>query len=143
MRLNDIPGQKRVKKTLLGSFNSERLASTYLFYGDDGVGKWATAIALAALINCESPSKDENGKVVDACGECYNCRQIYKLNFHNRELIFVNAFAANDPESTRRIWERIVERYSESDGYQRIAVVNCRSDRPQIHNRSHRYNHHQ
>ncbi len=57
--------------------------------------------------------------------------QIYKLNFHNRELVFVNAFAANDPESTRRIWELIVERYRESDGYQRIAVVNCRADRPQ------------
>ena len=57
--------------------------------------------------------------------------QIYKLNFHGRELVFVNAFAANDPESTRRIWERIVERFRESDGYRRIAVVNCRADRPQ------------
>ena len=57
--------------------------------------------------------------------------QIYKLNFHNRELVFVNAFAANDPESTRRIWERMIERFREEDGYRRIAVVNCRSDRPQ------------
>ena len=57
--------------------------------------------------------------------------QIYRLNYHNRELVFVNAFAANDPESTRRIWERIVERFGEEEGYRRIAVVNCRSDRPQ------------
>jgi poly-gamma-glutamate synthase PgsB/CapB len=57
--------------------------------------------------------------------------QIYRLNFHNRELVFVNAFAANDPESTRRIWERVVERFREDDGYRRIAVVNCRADRPQ------------
>ena len=57
--------------------------------------------------------------------------QIYKLDFHNREIIFVNAFAANDPESTRRIWERVTDRYSAADGYRRIAVVNCRADRPQ------------
>ena len=57
--------------------------------------------------------------------------QVYRLNFHNRELIFVNAFAANDPESTRRIWERVVARHRPEDGYRRIAVVNCRADRPQ------------
>lgn len=57
--------------------------------------------------------------------------QVHRLNFHNRELVFVNAFAANDPESTRRIWERIVSRYGEEEGYRRIAVVNCRADRPQ------------
>jgi len=57
--------------------------------------------------------------------------QIYKLQFHGRELIFVNAFAANDPESTRRIWEIVAERYTPEDGYRRIAVVNCRADRPQ------------
>jgi poly-gamma-glutamate synthase PgsB/CapB len=57
--------------------------------------------------------------------------QVCKLNFHGRELIFVNAFAANDPESTRRIWEKVAKRYGPHNGYRRIAVVNCRADRPQ------------
>lgn len=57
--------------------------------------------------------------------------QVCRLMFHGRELIFVNAFAANDPESTRSIWERVTGRYGPEDGYQRIAVVNCRADRPQ------------
>jgi poly-gamma-glutamate synthase PgsB/CapB len=57
--------------------------------------------------------------------------QVYRLNFHNRELVFVNAFAANDPESTRRIWERVAARHTPEEGYKRIAVVNCRADRPQ------------
>ena len=57
--------------------------------------------------------------------------QIYKLQFHGRELVFVNAFAANDPESTRLIWEKVAARYTPEDGYRRIAVVNCRADRPQ------------
>jgi poly-gamma-glutamate synthase PgsB/CapB len=57
--------------------------------------------------------------------------QIHRLEFHGRELVFVNAFAANDPESTGRIWERMVARFPEEQGYKRIAVVNCRADRPQ------------
>jgi poly-gamma-glutamate synthase PgsB/CapB len=55
--------------------------------------------------------------------------QIHRLEFHGRDLVFINAFAANDPESTRRIWELSVEHYDE--GFRRIAVVNCRADRAQ------------
>lgn len=57
--------------------------------------------------------------------------QIHCLDFHGKELVFVNAFAANDPQSTRRIWESMVERFSDELGYKRIAVINCRADRPQ------------
>lgn len=56
--------------------------------------------------------------------------QVCKLNYHGRELLFVNAFAANDPESTLRIWEKVVKRYPADEGYRRIAVMNCRADRP-------------
>ena len=79
--LNEIIGQESAKKILLRSFNRKRLASTYLFYGPDGVGKWPLAISLAALANCIEPIKDEAEKVVDACGKCVNCRQILNLSF--------------------------------------------------------------
>jgi poly-gamma-glutamate synthase PgsB/CapB len=55
--------------------------------------------------------------------------QVHRLNYHGRQLIFVNAFAANDPESTGRIWKQMVDHYG--DEYRRIAVINCRSDRPE------------
>jgi len=48
--------------------------------------------------------------------------------FFERDIVFVNAFAANDPESTGRIWEQMVERHGE--GRRRVALVNCRADRP-------------
>jgi len=79
--LNSIPGQEIVKKILLNSYNRDRLASTYLFYGTDGLGKWSMALALAALLNCEKPVADENGQVLDACGQCQNCRQILNCMF--------------------------------------------------------------
>lgn len=50
------------------------------------------------------------------------------IDFFGRQLTFVNAFAANDPESTGRIWNMSFERYPGRE--RRIAVVNCRADRP-------------
>lgn len=50
-----------------------------------------------------------------------------QLEFFGRKLVFVNGFAANDPISTRYIWEQSLMRYREVD--KRIAVFNCRSDR--------------
>ena len=41
--------------------------------------------------------------------------------------MFVNGFAANDPISTRYIWEQSLRRHRELN--RRIAVFNCRSDR--------------
>lgn len=45
-----------------------------------------------------------------------------------RRLVFVNAFAANDPLSTDQIWSLANTLNAQADS--RIAVVNCRADRP-------------
>jgi gamma-polyglutamate synthase len=42
-------------------------------------------------------------------------------------LVFVNGFAANDPESTGQVWELGLERTD--SGVRRVALINCRSDR--------------
>ncbi|MFU8877762.1 MAG: poly-gamma-glutamate synthase PgsB [Wenzhouxiangellaceae bacterium] len=55
--------------------------------------------------------------------------RIQELEFFGRSLIFVNAFAANDPESTAMIWDRMVKMHG--DGRHKLAVINCRFDRPQ------------
>lgn len=84
--LNEIIGQDITKRIILNAINRGRLASTYLFSGENGSGKWQMAIALAALVNCEKPIKNENDEIIDACGECRNCRQVLQLNFP--ELLF-------------------------------------------------------
>lgn len=53
---------------------------------------------------------------------------IHHLNFFNREIYFVNGFAANDPESTERIWNIALDRFPHVS--KRIAIFNCRVDRP-------------
>ncbi len=49
------------------------------------------------------------------------------VEFFGRRIVFVNGFAANDPFSTRYIWEQALNRHRDID--RRIAVFNCRSDR--------------
>lgn len=53
---------------------------------------------------------------------------VHEMDFFGREINFVNGFAANDPESTERIWRMALERFP--DVKRRIAVFNCRADRP-------------
>jgi poly-gamma-glutamate synthase PgsB/CapB len=50
------------------------------------------------------------------------------VDFFGRDLLFVQAFAANDPVSTEMIWEQMVAKHGE--GRRKIAVINCRIDRP-------------
>lgn len=103
--LNDIPGQQTPKKILLGSLNRGKVASTYLFYGDYGVGKWGMALALAALLNCEKLARDDDGKIVDSCGQCRNCRLITGFNF--TEMLFALPLPPhkNDKEYAELFWE--------------------------------------
>jgi poly-gamma-glutamate synthase PgsB/CapB len=52
----------------------------------------------------------------------------HEMNFFGREINFVNGFAANDPQSTELIWRVALERYADVE--KRIAIFNCRADRP-------------
>lgn len=54
----------------------------------------------------------------------------YVLRVGEKEVQFINAFAANDPDSTRLIWQRLgLDRAT--PGVERIVLANCRDDRLQ------------
>jgi poly-gamma-glutamate synthase PgsB/CapB len=54
----------------------------------------------------------------------------YWVHIGSKEVEFVNAFAANDPDSTRLIWTRLGLDRAEA-GVRRIVLANCRADRLQ------------
>jgi DNA polymerase III delta prime subunit len=56
----------KIWNNLLNSVNSNRLPHALLFHGNDGSGKEAHAIELAALINCESCSYNNRPIVISA-----------------------------------------------------------------------------
>jgi poly-gamma-glutamate synthase PgsB/CapB len=51
----------------------------------------------------------------------------HALDYFGRRIVFYNAFAANDPVSTRQLWELANQRTRDVE--KRIAVFNCRADR--------------
>ena len=54
----------------------------------------------------------------------------YTVRSGDKQVQFVNAFAANDPDSTALIWQRLGLEQSEP-GVKRIVLANCRKDRVQ------------
>lgn len=52
-----------------------------------------------------------------------------EIDFFGRRIVFANAFAANDPNSTTSAWRRAAEHAGRIS--RRVALVNCRSDRPE------------
>ncbi len=52
----------------------------------------------------------------------------HTIDFFGRRVHFVHGFAANDPESTKTVWDMAIARYPDVE--RRIAVYNCRADRP-------------
>jgi poly-gamma-glutamate synthase PgsB/CapB len=71
------------------------------------------SVALRGMWNC----RPDPGAMTEA-----------ELDFFGRKIFFINGFAANDPESTERIWRMALERHASVT--KRIAVFNCRADRP-------------
>ncbi len=48
----------------------------------------------------------------------------YHLKLNDKKITFINAMAANDPDSTHQIWQTIDKNYDEIN-----VLINCRSDR--------------
>jgi len=81
MSFDRILDQKVPKKILAGALKENLLASSYLFYGEEGTGKWAMALELAKAVNCEKNQ-------LDACDVCLSCRKIDRLAHPDVKVIF-------------------------------------------------------
>jgi len=67
--LGQIRGQSRVVELLRRAMAQDRVPHAYLFTGPPGAGKYTTALALAAAMNCESAPGE-------GCGTCGPCERI-------------------------------------------------------------------
>lgn len=77
----NIVDQELVKKILSGALKKDKLAHAYLFYGEEGVGKWAMGLELAKAVNCEN-------KKMKPCQKCIICKKISRLIHPDVRLIF-------------------------------------------------------
>ena len=72
MVLPKIVGHEHVFETFRRALGQRRLASTFLFVGPPGIGKWTTALSLAQALLCETTPPDE----LQACQTCPGCQQV-------------------------------------------------------------------
>ena len=84
MSLADIIGQEKAIGMLKGILERQRLANSYIFSGEPGIGKKLTALNFAKAINCQkseaiSEPRIPNAQVsprTDACDVCEACMKI-------------------------------------------------------------------
>jgi DNA polymerase-3 subunit delta' len=74
--LSSLVGHRRQLRLLSQAIARGTLPPALLFVGPDGVGKFATARAVAATLNCLTPRRDVDGLLIDACGACRSCARI-------------------------------------------------------------------
>ncbi len=70
MGWSEILGHQPAKERFVQSLSRNRLASTYLFVGPDGIGKRTFALQLAKGLLCESHDS------IESCDQCPTCQQI-------------------------------------------------------------------
>ncbi|MBU1240586.1 poly-gamma-glutamate synthase PgsB [Myxococcota bacterium] len=90
--------------------HKENVALALRVCADCGVDR---AVALAGMHKV----KPDNGAMLE-----------YELDYFGRRLLFINGFAANDPESSKIIWDLAKERHPSLDNC--IMILNMRNDRP-------------
>ena len=73
MKFVEIIGQDTVKQRLVKTVKESRVSHAQLFFGPQGSGKLAMALAYAQYINCTDKSDN------DSCGKCPSCIKYEKL----------------------------------------------------------------
>jgi len=82
MNFSDIPGQSAVISRLRTSVKEERVSHAMLFYGPEGSGKFAIALAFAKYVSCENRTE------TDSCGRCASCLKYDKLIHPDLHFVF-------------------------------------------------------
>ena len=99
MRFADILGHEAVIARLQGEIARDRLAHVYLFWGPDGVGKKATALAMAQTLLCTDPVTAKGGSLPDACGKCKACHLVEAETHPDLHVVVKEMIRLYKPES--------------------------------------------
>ncbi len=78
----NIVGQEKAIELLINSVRSGKVASSYLFYGKDGIGKFTSALYFGMALNCTNPNEGV------PCGKCNSCKKFLDLSHPDLLYIF-------------------------------------------------------
>ena len=87
MRFADIVGLDEVKASLISSVKRNHLAHAQLFFGPEGSGNLAMALAFATYLNCTNRQASSDD-IEDACGQCPSCQKMAKYIHPDMHFVF-------------------------------------------------------
>lgn len=96
-----VVGQHALVNTLKNAVKSGRLAHSYLFCGQRGVGKTTMARIFAKAINCEHLTSDG-----EPCNECESCRAFNEQRSLN--IIELDAASNNSVDDIRQLTDQVL-----------------------------------
>lgn len=99
MFFREIIGQSEAKQRLLQTVSGNRISHAQLFFGREGTGALALALAYAQYIHCTKRSAE------DSCGECPSCQKYAKLVHPDLHFVFPIALSKDVRVSTHLIAE--------------------------------------
>jgi DNA polymerase-3 subunit delta' len=88
-----VYGHDNIANRFRSSLAAERMPSTFLFVGPDGIGKRTFALKLAQGLFCENTTEAE----LEPCGHCHGCAQVLAGTHPDLFLISRPAEKANLP----------------------------------------------
>lgn len=90
------------------AIKSQRLGSSLLFHGPEGVGKWWAALSLAAFLNCQR--RNSESALTGHCGNCPPCRQMFATTFADLVLAFPTPSAVKESDRTEYFQEFVAQK---------------------------------
>jgi len=98
MQFKDIIGQASIKEKLISSVKENRVSHAQLFWGPEGSGKLALALAYAQYISCTDKKND------DSCGVCSSCIKYNKLVHPDLHFFFPVAATKKMTKPTSKVF---------------------------------------
>lgn len=121
MPFRDIIGHQHVLGLISRAAVGGTLPPSLIFAGPSGVGKHMAAVALAQLLNCQTPvgaARTDN----DACGECSACRRIARRVHADVLFIEPGDTGSIKVDQIREAIERSA--YRPFEGRRRVVIIN-------------------
>ncbi|MGQ9508014.1 MAG: DNA polymerase III subunit delta' [Thermodesulfobacteriota bacterium] len=72
MSFKTVLGHERAIKWLQRAILQQRIVHSYLFWGNEGIGKKYVALQFAKALNCQGKHRE----MADACDVCHSCKKI-------------------------------------------------------------------
>lgn len=116
MAFRDVLGHEKPIEQLQRAISHERVAHSYLFWGNEGIGKKRVALEFAKTLNCLGGDPTP----LEACDQCISCRKI-DHGVHPDILLIEPENQTIKKEQILQMQQELV--YRPSEGRRRVCII--------------------